>query len=362
MQMIEQIVTGEFLRRPWFLPMAEGLLLALAGIMVIALVPALRPVRSIAVIVAAGAVMLAVSAAAFRAGVLVDAMTPFLGFVAVSAGVMASTLIDRDRQRLKARLELASEQAGRAFLQGELEAAARIQTALLPARRFTRPGLIDLACYIKPARTIGGDFYDHVLVDDRHLFFLVADVSGKGADASQFMLLSKTLWKSVALRTGTPLERIQIEANDEITRENAATMFVTGLCGLLDLETGRLSYSSAGHDLPYLFGDGRAPVRLPDFSGPPAGLVEGAEFPVGHVDLAPGDRLCLFTDGLTEAMDAQGGFWGLEGLEATLATAPAGLDSAGLVEHVVRAVDTFTAGAEQSDDQTLMVISVPGRG
>ena len=360
MQMIEQVIARDFLRRPWFLIWGEIALTALSGLLVLSLVPKARPAWSVVGIVVAGGTMIGVSVLAFPMGLLVDTLTPFLGFTVVSVGVMATTLIDRDRQRLRARLMLASEQADRAFLQGELDAAARIQQALLPADRFTRPGLVDLACYIKPARTVGGDFYDHVLIDDRHLFFLVADVSGKGADASQFMLLSKTLWKSVALRTGAPLDRIQIDANAEITRENAATMFVTGLCGLLELETGRLSYSAAGHDLPFLFAEGKAPRQLPDFSGPPAGLVDGAEFPVGHVDLEPGDRLCLFTDGLTEAMRADGTFWGLAGLEATLATAPAGLDSAGLVQHVVHAVDTFTAGAEQSDDQTLMVITLPG--
>lgn len=359
MQMIEQIVTGTFLRRPWFMVWGEMAVLLVVGALVLALVPRARPAFSILGIAGAGALMIGSSAAAFRLGLLTDMVTPFLGFMIVSVGVMASTLVVRDRQRLKTRLQLASERADRAFLQGELDAAARMQRALLPAARFTRTDLVDLACYIKPARTVGGDFYDHFLIDDSHLFFLVADVSGKGADASQFMLLSKTLWKSVALRTGTPLDRIQLDANAEITRENVATMFVTGLCGLLDLRTGRLSYSAAGHDLPFLFGDGMAPRQLPDFSGPPAGLVDGAEFPVGHIDLSPGDRLCLFTDGLTEAMRADGAFWGLAGLEATLATAPTGLDSAGLVDHIVRRVDAFTAGAEQSDDQTLMVITLP---
>ena len=252
-----------------------------------------------------------------------------------------------------------SERADRAFLQGELDAAARIQTELLPPRRFQRAAQVDLACYIDPARTVGGDFYDHVLVDDRHLFFLVADVSGKGADASQFMLLSKTLWKSTALRLGPPLDEIQIQANSEITRENTATMFVTALCGMLDLETGKLLYSSAGHDAPYVFGEGKTPAQLDDFSGPPAGLVEGMEYPVGERQLQSGDRLCVFTDGVTEAMDTDGILFGLERLEAALGTAPPGLDSSALVDHVVKRVQHFTKGAEQSDDLTLMVISIP---
>ncbi|MFK7945096.1 MAG: PP2C family protein-serine/threonine phosphatase, partial [Paracoccaceae bacterium] len=265
-----------------------------------------------------------------------------------------------DRERLMSEIELQSERADRSFLQGELDAAARIQTELLPPKLFHRAAQVDLACYIDPARTVGGDFYDHCLVDDRHLFFLVADVSGKGADASQFMLLSKTLWKSTALRLGPPLDKIQLQANSEITRENTATMFVTALSGVLDLETGLLLYSSAGHDSPYLFGDGRTPSQLDDFSGPPAGLVEDLEYPVGEIMLKPGDRLCVFTDGVTEAMDTEGTLFGLERLEAALGTAKPGLDSAGMVDHVVDRVRRFTKGAEQSDDLTLMVLSIPG--
>ena len=219
-------------------------------------------------------------------------------------------------------------------------------------------GSILLVTLIPPARS-AGTFYDHFMIDERHLFFLVADVSGKGADASQFMLLSKTLWKSVALRTGAPLEKIQLEANAEITRENTATMFVTGLCGLLDLDSLGLHYSSAGHDAPYRFADGTAPEQLAPFSGPPAGLMDGLEFPVGNVQLSAGDRLCIFTDGVTEAMDDTGELFGMERLERALEAAPAGLDSASLVDHIVGEVRRFTGNAEQSDDLTLMVISIP---
>ncbi|MEM9139251.1 MAG: SpoIIE family protein phosphatase, partial [Pseudomonadota bacterium] len=362
MQMIEQIVDRDFLRRPWFMPWAEAALLALLGLLVIWLVPLVRAQVSVALAGGLVAALLAGSAVAFRAGLLVDAASPAFGLSIVFVGVIAATLVDRDRQRLLAQLDLASERADRAFLQGELDAAARIQMALLPARRFQKPGLIDLACHIEPARTVGGDFYDHVLVDDRHLFFLVADVSGKGADASQFMLLSKTLWKSVALRTGAPLDRIQIEANAEITRENTATMFVTGLCGLLDLETGELSYSSAGHDQPFRFRPGVAPEQLESFSGPPAGLMDGITFPVGQVSLKAGDRLFIFSDGVTEAMDRSGRLYGLERLAQDLADAPTEADSSALVEHVLGRVRAFTGDAEQSDDLTIMALTIPEAG
>ena len=359
MQMLEQIVAGDFLRRPWFLSVIETLVIGLICLLVIMLVPRAPPVVSILLIPLGVVALLFISFGLFKAGVLMDMASPAMALIVVGGGVMGVTLIERDRARLMSEIELQSERADRSFLQGELDAAARIQTALLPPTRFIQDGRVDLACYIDPARTVGGDFYDHFMVDERTLFFLVADVSGKGADASQFMLLSKTLWKSVALRTGTPLETIQLEANAEITRENTATMFVTGLCGLLDLETGVLHYSSAGHDAPFRFAEGRVPEQLAAFAGPPAGLMEDLDFPVGQVQLAPGDRLCIFTDGVTEAMDQTGDLYGMERLGEALEAAPSGRDSAELVEHIVGAVRSFTGEAEQSDDLTLMVISIP---
>lgn len=359
LQVIEMIVDQTFLRRFSFLSLAELVVMILGGIAIIVLVPFSRPVQSVVAITGGIAALFIISPVAFGLGVLLDVATPALGWLIVATGVVSVTLIERDRARLRSEIALQSERADRAFLQGELDAAARIQTALLPATRFERSGKVDLACFIDPARTVGGDFYDHMLIDDRHLFFLVADVSGKGADASQFMLLSKTLWKSVALRTGNTLDRIQLDANNEITRENTAMMFVTGLVGILDLETGELSYSSAGHDAPYVFGDGLLPRQLESFSGPPAGLVDGMEFPVGQTRLERGERLCIFTDGVTEAMNDSSDLYGLERLEAALGVAPPGLNSYELVEHVVESVRSFTGEAEQSDDITLMILSIP---
>lgn len=359
MQMIEMIVEQTFLRRFDIFIVLEILLLLVAGLAVIVMVPRRTPVRGLLAIAAGTVLTLLFSLAAFNAGYLLDLTSPLLGTLAVSALVVSINLIERDRARLKSELALQSARADRAFLQGELDAAARIQRALLPPTSYLVPERVDLACHIDPARTVGGDFYDHVLIEDRYLFFLVADVSGKGADASQFMLLSKTLWKSVALRTGSSLEKIQFDANAEITRENAAMMFVTGLVGVLDLETRTLRYSSAGHDAPILFGDNRPTRQVEDFSGPPAGLVETMEFPVGEITLTAGDRLCIFTDGVTEAMNEDGDLFGLDRFMEIMASAPVGLTSAGLVDHAVAGVATFTGTAEQSDDLTLMIISLP---
>ncbi len=359
LQMIEQIAAQHFLRRPAFIFWLEILVFLSGSVAVAIMVPRAVSVHAVVAISGGIAAILATGAVLFSAGVLVDAISPAGGLLIVSLGAIATTLIERDRERLRSLIDLERVRANRAQLQGELDAAARIQTALLPPRRFQRDGEIDLACYIDPARTVGGDFYDHFLVDDEHLFFMVADVSGKGADASQFMLLSKTLWKSVALRTGAPLGNIQLTANSEITRENTAMMFVTGLCGLFNVETRELTYSSAGHDAPFLFGDKRQPLQLEAESGPPAGLMDEIEFPVGTVQLGPGDRLCIFTDGVTEAMDEERDLFGLERLQAALGAAPANLDSAEMVDHLVGEVRRFTGDAEQSDDLTMMVFSIP---
>ncbi len=369
-QMIEQIVAGDFLRRPWFVPALEAVLLLLGGLTVVALVPAVRPAPAVAAIGAGLLALLGAGYAAFLAGWLFDAATPAVGIATVAAGVITATLIERDRARLlselalvteradrvRVELTLANERADRAQIQGELDAAAGMQRQFLPRSRFVAPG-IDLACFIEPALQVGGDFYDQIMLDDRHLFFLVADVSGKGMKASQFMLLSKTLWKSVALRGGPSLAAIQHDANAEITRENADLMFVTGIAGLLDTTTGQLALASAGHDAPFLFGRGRDPVQ-PDLSaGLPFGLMDGTDYAVAELTLAPGDRLCLFTDGITEAMNAEGALFGLDRLRDALAEAPADADSEAVVAHIRAQVAAFTDGAAQSDDLTVMVLT-----
>ncbi len=358
LQMVEQIVDGRFLRRPVQLFWLESALMIAASLFVILMMPLARPQRSVALVVIGVVLTLGVAVALFFAGLLIDPATPLLETMAVTATVLAATLIERDRDRLNARIDLAAERADRAQLQGELSAAARIQQSLLPPDTFRR-NRVDLACHIEPARTVGGDFYDHFMIDDQRLFFLIADVSGKGADASQFMVLSKSLWKSVALRSEGDLGTIQVSANREITRENAETMFVTALCGLIDLERMQLSYSCAGHDAPILFAAGKAPRQLAPRSGPPIGLLDSAEFPVGVVDLQPGDRLCIFTDGVSEAMNVHRERFGIRHLHEVLANAPEDATSPELVRHIVSHVRRFTQGAEQSDDLTLMVVRIP---
>jgi serine phosphatase RsbU (regulator of sigma subunit) len=236
----------------------------------------------------------------------------------------------------------------------EIDDSRPSQQDLAPAAK----GRVDLAARVEPAALVGGDFFDHAGLGDRHLFLLVADVSGRGAEASKFMVLCQRLWKSAVLRTGPDLAAIQARANADILRDNAAMMFVTGLAALLDLETGELAYASAGHHAPFLFGNGRAPAQLGVDTGPPLGLVRDAAWPVCRCRLAPGDRLCLFSDGISEAMDPSGARFGRDRLRQALAETPPDADSATVVACVLARTAAFTADAEQADDLTLMVLSV----
>jgi serine phosphatase RsbU (regulator of sigma subunit) len=366
---IEQIVRGDFLRRPWFMTGLETATMLLGCLLVIALVPAARPEIAVGLIAAGVAAVMTAGYFAFLAGLLVDAAAPAVGITVVAAATLTATLVERNRARLVSELALANTRADRAALMGELDAAAGIQRLLLPARRFVLPGRIDLAAHLEPARQVGGDFYDHFMLDERHLFFLVADVSGKGAEASQFMLLSKTLIKSVALHSrldpipdsGPDLRAILAAANAEILRENAATMFVTGFCGLLDVQTGDLACGSAGHPAPFVFAPGRAPAQVEAEAGPPLGLASDAAYPVSRLRLSPGDHLCLFSDGISEAMDASGERFGLDRLRAALAGMPPQAGSVGIATRLLARVAAFTGPAERSDDLTLMVLTLAGR-
>ena len=215
----------------------------------VVLIPLAPPMRGVAVFGLVLLGLVGLSVVLFRAGVLIDLASPVLGLAIVGAGVGSATLIERDRARLFSDISLASERVDRAFLQGEMDAAARIQQDLLPPSRLSDPNRFDLAFHLDTARTVGGDFCDYHLEDDRYLFLLVADVAGKGADASQYAVLSRALIRSAVSRTpGASLSEIVTAVNTEITAQNASMMFVTAWFGRLDLEMMELDFTSAGHD------------------------------------------------------------------------------------------------------------------
>jgi serine phosphatase RsbU (regulator of sigma subunit) len=336
-QILEQIFDGVYLRRPTAAALIEAALLATAAFAFVLLLPRLRAAAS-ALLLAAVVIFYAVTGlAAFRAGALLDVAGPALGALGVFGTLLTATL--------------AQLRAAQARVAGELEAARRIQMGLLPAPRriFAGDARFALDAGLEPARVVGGDFYDCFMLDDRRLFFVVADVSGKGLAASLFMALAKSLLKSIALRGGADPAAILTQASAEIARDNTESLFVTAFAGVLDVRTGVLEFCNAGHEPPYLCRPGAAPERLEHPGGPPLTVVEGFAYPCGRHSLSPGETLCVITDGVTEAMDRAGAFYGAARLRAALGRDPE-------VTAVREDVHRFAAGAEQADDLTLLCV------
>jgi sigma-B regulation protein RsbU (phosphoserine phosphatase) len=250
--------------------------------------------------------------------------------------------------------------AAKERIQGELKVATDIQASLLP-RIFPpfpdRPEF-DIYAIMDPAKEVGGDFYDFFFIDDRHLFFVIGDVSDKGVPAALFMMVSKTLLKTEALRKGSPAE-ILAGVNNLLYPDNETMMFVTIFCAILDTETGELAYSSAGHNPPLYCPDGAAP----QFMTVPPGLVAGAMADSTYsnriMQLRPNDIILLYTDGVTEAMNSAAMLYGEERLvsAAYLRKTDCVHDFiASLREDVLR----YTDGAKQSDDITMLALRFLG--
>jgi serine phosphatase RsbU (regulator of sigma subunit) len=287
--------------------------------------------------------------------VLLDFAWPAIGTAAVFGSIVVTTLSEADRQRRQLR-----EQA--AHMAGEVDAARRIQMGLLPDPRdaVARDGRIELAAALEPARTVGGDFYDCFHLEGGRFFFVVADVSGKGLPAALFMASVKSHLKSAALRGGSVGE-ILTRAQAEIARENPEQLFVTAFAAILELASGELSHANAGHEPPFIRTPSGAPERVAGAGGPPLCVMDDFTYPTTRRLLAPGDWLLAFTDGVTEAMNSQDEFFGIERLRASLSWVEEGARSDQVLARVQRDVAKFAGDAEAADDVTLLALRFTGR-
>jgi adenylate cyclase len=355
-QVLEQIFDGGYLRRPYGANWLESGMLLLAGLLLIAAVPALRVWASATSFVAVLGALLVIGFVAFRNGLLLDVASPALGTVLVFVTILAATLAEADRQRRAMR-----EAAARAA--GELQAARRIQMGLLPAPTdlFANEQRFELAALLEPARTIGGDFYDCAMIDSDHLFFVVGDVSGKGLPASLFMALSKTLIKGSAMRSGHDIGAALIRASAEINRENPESLFVTVFAGILDARTGILEYSNAGHEPPYSRSPNSPAERFEIADGPPLCVLENFSYTTRYRQLAPGEWICVLTDGVTEAMDRDNALYSVERVEAVLRGLPSSAGPADVIRELHSDVQQFVHGAAVSDDLTLLCLRWRGK-
>ena len=242
----------------------------------------------------------------------------------------------------------------------ELELGAQIQSAALPAKKESiaaRPE-IEIASYIRPAREVGGDFFDYFLVDDDHLALLIADVSDKGVPAALFMMGCKMTLKTVAEPGRKPSE-ILGDVNNRLCREKIGDMFVTVWLGILQLSTGRLITANGGHEYPVIRQGGGAFRQVRD----PHGLVLGGMGDMVYKDfelqLQPGDTLFVYTDGVPEASSREKELMGLDRTLQALNVTPEGRPDE-LIANVIDAIDTFVDGEPQFDDITMLCVSWRG--
>ena len=266
----------------------------------------------------------------------------------------------RVERRMLALEEAHREEAERERLIGELQMANRIQSSMLPHDfpPFPERTEFDLYAVMNPAREVGGDFYDYYLIDEDHLGLVIADVSGKGIPAALFMMVSKSMIKSFASVTTSPAA-ILSKVNDMICTNNRLDMFVTVWVGILQLSTGKLVAANAGHEYPVLKrADGRFEL-IKDRHGLVIGGMSGVPYTQYELQLAPGDKLFLHTDGVTEAGDSEHHMFGKERMLEALNTEPEASPEK-LLKNVRQAVDAFVQDAEQFDDLTMLCVEYKG--
>jgi serine phosphatase RsbU (regulator of sigma subunit) len=356
-QVIESLLEQTALRRPHWMPLVEMSALLLGGLLLITAVPALRPRYAVFSFAGISLALIGTGYLAFLAGRwLFDG--PSLGFLLapVFMALLGSTLIAADTRRREAERQLQASREDAARVAGELDAARHIQMGLLPdpEKLFAGEPRFAIGAVLEPARAVGGDYYDCFMLDPQHLCIAVGDVSGKGVPASLFMAISKTLSGTLTRRHDDLAAAIQ-DIERELSRDNPAQLFVTAFIGILDVESGALVYVCAGHDAPMLKrGDRILRIETADISGPPLCALGDYPYATGHTKLQPGDLLCLFTDGVSEAGEGKDLF-GLQRLSDYLAGLPETSPSrqCRLIRDEVR---RFEAGAAPADDLTLLLL------
>lgn len=245
-------------------------------------------------------------------------------------------------------------------METELNVARDIQMNMLPLLFPAFPASEEFAIYaaLEPAREVGGDFYDYYFIDDKHFCICVADVSGKGVPAALFMAISKSLIKSKAGNIRSPAI-ILSSVNKEMSEDNPACMFVTVFLAVLNIETGALVYTNAGHNPPLLKGKGGL-VKLGDLHGPVVGIMTGVEYGESKAEMSKGDFLLMFTDGVTEAMNVRDDLYSDERLIELMRQMECG-SVENVVKSVLKDVKAHAGEAEQSDDITILAAQYLGR-
>jgi serine phosphatase RsbU (regulator of sigma subunit) len=265
-------------------------------------------------------------------------------------------LQEKNQELSKAYQELKAAQAmiiEQEKLERELQLAREIQKSMLPQTLPCLPGF-DFGVRLDPARAVGGDFYDFIPLGPDVLGIAIGDVSGKGVPAAIFMAMTRSLIRAAAEEQISPRQTLA-EVNRHLLEMNEAAMFVTVLYGVLNRVTRRFDYVRAGHTLPILCEQGKVNTELASASGQPLGVIPEPILDEQCLTLAPGSLMLVYTDGITEAQNTQGEFFGLDELYAETEKFHAN-PAQEVCERLMEQVMAFQAGADQYDDAAVVVV------
>ena len=274
---------------------------------------------------------------------------------------LSLTMSDMETSLAEYVANLTEVTAEQEHIRTELNLASRIQATMLPSTfpAFPERDEFDIFALMHPAREVGGDFYDFFLIDDDHLAMMIADVSGKGIPAALFMMGSKIILDNRIMDTGSPAFALE-QANDMIMTNNQEEMFVTVWIGILEISTGRIVASNAGHEKPLVIHpDGHAEM-IRDKNGFVVGGMENMKYRDYELKLEPGSKLILYTDGVPEASTAANDQFGMVRL-LEVVNGMKDVSAQEALESIENAVKEFVGEDEQFDDMTMLCLQYNGK-
>ncbi|MGA8164641.1 MAG: SpoIIE family protein phosphatase [Waddliaceae bacterium] len=247
-------------------------------------------------------------------------------------------------------------------INAELRIARKIQDSIIPNQfnLFPNNQAIDINGLIKPAKDVGGDFFDIITIDETHFGVLIADVSGKSISAALFMAIARTLIHSISMYTSSPLTIIRL-ANQILTENNKSFMFVTVFLCTIDIQTGMVCFCNAGHHHPLVLHENETIEEVNTFSGMPLGIVgedpnsDETKFQENCFQLQSGDALVLYTDGVLEAFNENDEMFGFKGLKESLKKC-ANKSAANITGQIMHDVESHIGTFTQWDDISLVAI------
>ena len=275
-------------------------------------------------------------------------------------GVLADSFSDLAMEIDRYTKEVLTLNSEKERISTELALATNIQSSMLPSKfpAFPDRKEFDIYASMDPAKEVGGDFYDFFMIDDDHLCLIIADVSGKGVPAALFMMASKIVLENQAMQGKTPAQILK-DANSSICSYNKEDMFVTVWLGILELSTGKLTASNAGHEKPAILSDSGQFKLYNDKHCFVVGGMNGITYKEYELTLKPGDKIFVYTDGVPEATNAETEMFGTDRMITALNKKPDASPQE-LLSIVRESVDDFVKEAEQFDDLTMLSLEYFG--